>query len=300
MSFSAMGFGDIWKVDMDKLYVLLTWLVGQITKNYQIFLIVVAAITVMPVAKLYSEDKQYGFLKVALFMNMSVFIMMFSGLRQSIAMSVGLIAYKYVREKKPLRFLLLALIAIGFHHTGFMILLYYPLYHLRLTKNQLWFTIPVIGLVFVFNRQIFTWASSVLNRIIGEKYEVEIEETGAYLMIILFVLFAIAAYFFPDEDKIDAEMNGLRNFLLMAVLLQCFAPLHALSMRLNYYYIIFVPIVVPKTFKYAKDSIKTVANIARYIIVGFFVAYYLYTTYMRCQTGQSALGTYPYVPFWEH
>ena len=36
------------------------------------------------------------------------------------------------------------------------------------------------------------------------------------------------------------------------------------------------------------------------IIVGFFVAYYLYTTYISCQTGESALNTYPYVPFWDH
>jgi hypothetical protein len=95
-------------------------------------------------------------------------------------------------------------------------------------------------------------------------------------------------------------MNGLRNFLLMAVLLQCFAPVHTLAMRMNYYFIIFVPIIVPKIFKYAKDNIKDVAKIARGVIVGFFVAYYLYTTYVSCQTGISALNTYPYVPFWDH
>jgi hypothetical protein len=35
-------------------------------------------------------------------------------------------------------------------------------------------------------------------------------------------------------------------------------------------------------------------------MVGFFVVYYLYTTYRYCQTGMSPLNTYPYVPFWEH
>lgn len=297
--YSSIRFADVLKEDGDMLYFILNWLIGQVTKDFQVFLALVAVITALPIAIVYSEDKQYGFLKVVLFMNMSVFVMMFSGLRQSLAIAFGLIAYKYVREKKPLRFILFSLIALGFHHTGFMIFLYYPLYHLRLQKNQLWFTIPLVGAVFVFNKQIFSFASDIAFSIMGDKYNVEVQETGAYLMIILFALFAIAAFFFPDDEKMDDEMNGLRNFLLMAVLLQCFAPVHTLAMRMNYYFIIFVPIVVPKIFKYSKENIKDVAKIARGVIVAFFVAYYLYTTYISCRTGQSALDTYPYVPFWD-
>ena len=296
---SSYSFKDIWKADTDILYALLNWIVGQFTDNFQIFMMIVAAITVLPVAKLYSEDKQYGFLKVILFMNMSVFIMMFSGLRQAIAISVAMIAYRYVRKKKPLRFLLFALIALGFHHTGFIILLYYPLYHLKLTKNQQWFIIPGIAAVFVFNKQIFGLVTKLLHSVLGEKYDVEVQETGAYLMIMLFALFSIAAFFFLDEKKMDDETRGLRNFLLMTLLLQCFAPVHTLSMRMNYYFIIFVPIIVPKIFKYSKENIKDVSKIARIVIVGFFVAYYLYTTYISCQTGISSLDTYPYVPFWK-
>ena len=297
---SGMAFEKIFETDMDILYVFLSWLVGRFTDNFHTFLVVVAAITILPIAKVYSEDKQYGFLKIVLFMNMSVFIMLFSGLRQSLAIAFGLIAYMYARDKKPLRFLLFALIAFGFHHTGFMVLLYYPLCHIRLQKNHLWFAIPTIVTVFIFNKQIFSWLADIAFSILGAKYEAEVEETGAYMMIILFALFAIAAYFFPDEEKVDAEMNGLRNFLLMAVVLQCFAPVHTLAMRMNYYFIIFVPVVVPKILKYSKDNIKDVAKIARYVIVGFFVAYYLYTTYISCRTGVSTLDTYPYVPFWEH
>lgn len=298
--YATQSLPRLYEIDGDILYYLLNWLVGRFTRDYQVFMAIVAIITILPIAKIYSEDKQYGFLKIVLFMNMSTFVMIFSGLRQSLAIAVGMIAYEFVRRKKPFWFLFFALVAWGFHHTGFMVLLYYPLYYLKLNKNQLWFVIPVIGLVFAFNKQIFGLAADLMFSIMGEKYNVEVEETGAYLMIVLFVLFAIAAYFFPDEQKVDAEMSGLRNFLLMTVLLQCFAPVHALAMRMNYYFIIFVPIIVPKIFKYAKDNIKDVAKIARCVIVGFFVVYYLYTTYVSCQTGESALNTYPYVPFWEY
>ena len=299
VSYASLPFMDIWKTDMESLYVLLNWLIGKVTDDYQIFLTIVAALAILPIAVEYSKDRQYGFLKVVLFMNTSTFVMVFSGLRQSLALAVGMIAFKYVREKKPLRFLLFALIALGFHHTGFMILLYYPLYHLRLHRNQLWFAIPVIGSVFAFNKQIFAGLSDIATAIMGEKYDAEIQETGAYLMIVLFALFAIAAFFFPDEETMDDEAKGLRNFMLMTLLLQCFAPVHSLAMRMNYYFIIFVPIIVPKMLKHSKAHIKDVAHVAKLVMIGFFVAYYLFTTYQSCQTGQSSLNTYPYVPFWK-
>ena len=298
--YATQSLPRLYEIDGDILYYLLNWLVGRFTRDYQVFMAIVAIITVLPIAKIYSEDKQYGFLKIVLFMNMSVFTMVFSGLRQSLAIAMGLVAFEFVRKKKPFFFLLFALIALGFHHTGFMILLYYPLYHMRLNKNRLWMVIPVITAVFVFNKQIFGWATNLLFMVMGDKYNAEIQETGAYMMVILFALFAVAAYFFPDEEKMDDEARGLRNFLLMAVLLQCFAPVHSLAMRMNYYYIVFVPISVPKIFKHAKGGLKDIAKITKGVVVGFFVVYYLYTTFQSCRSGISALNTYPYVPFWEY
>lgn len=293
------NISTVFKEERDFLYWMLNWTVGQITNDFRVFLIIVSALTILPIAKIYSEDKQYGFLKIILFVNMSTFIMIFSGLRQSLAMAFGMIAYEFVRRKKPFFFLLFALIAFGFHHTAFILLLYYPLYYMRLRKNHLWFIIPSIVTVFIFNRPIFSFVTRLLSSLLGENYEAEVQDTGAYTMIILFILFAIVSYFFPDEEKMDAEAFGLRNFLLMTLLLQCFVPLHNLSMRMNYYFIIFVPITIPKMLKYSKDNIKDVARIAKAVIVCFFVIYFLYTVYDGYRTGISTLDTYPYVPFWE-
>lgn len=298
--YALCSFDTVLDSPRDILYWLLCWVVGRISDDFHVFLVVVAALTVIPIAVIYSQDKQYGFLKIVLFMNMSTFVMIFSGLRQSLAIAVGMIAYEFVRRKKPLWFLFFALVAWGFHHTAFMILLYYPLYYVKWHKNQLWFILPAIGLIFAFNDRIFEWATAFMYSIMGDKYEVEVQETGAYMMIVLFALFVVVAYFFPDEKKMDAEAFGLRNFLLMSLLLQCFAPVHTLAMRMNYYFIIFVPIAVPKMLKHTKDNIKDIAKIAKGVIVGFFVVYYLYTTFISCRTGISSLDTYPYVPFWEY
>jgi len=46
-------------------------------------------------------------------------------------------------------------------------------------------------------------------------------------------------------------------------------------------------------------SFADVAGLAKITMVGFFSIYFLYTVYSGCQTGDSTLNTYPYIPFWK-
>jgi hypothetical protein len=85
----------------------------------------------------------------------------------------------------------------------------------------------------------------------------------------------------------------------MALMLQCFAPVHVLAMRLNYYFIIFIPVLIPKILKYHKRSLKKLTIASQVVMIGFFVLYYLINTYESCKTGISDLNTYPYIPFWK-
>lgn len=294
---SSMSFADVFFKESDPLYWMLNWLVGQVTRNFQWFLAVVAVMSVIPIARLYAEDREYGFLKLVLFINMSTFAMLFSGLRQTLAISVGLLAYEYVRKQKLFPFLLWALVAFGFHHSGFMVFLMYPLYHMTLKKKHLWFVVPILLLVFIFNQPIFLWATSTLTSLFGDKYDAELQVSNSYTMIIFFVMLLLLAYILPDEKRMDKETLGLRNFLILVVILQFFAPVHTLAMRLNYYYIIFVPVLIPKVLKYARSV--DLAGMANAIMSLFFFCYYLISAYVACQGDGGALNTYPYVPFWK-
>ena len=83
------------------------------------------------------------------------------------------------------------------------------------------------------------------------------------------------------------------------MLLQCFVPLHSLAMRMNYYYLLFIPILIPKVIKNSKYYFNEVGYLANGVLSLFFLIYYLIKTYVSCSTGISSLGTYPYIPFWQ-
>ena len=296
---SVLSLKEIFRVEVEGLYLLLNWIVSRFTRDFQVLLSIIAVITTLPIAMVYCQDRKHGFLKIVLLMNMSTFVLLFSGLRQSIAIAIALIAYKYVKEKNLVKFLLTALIALGFHHSAFIIFTFYPLYHITLKKKHLWGVVPSVFFVFIFNKPIFNFATMLLGTISEDKYTAEIESTGAYSMLILFIVFAAFSYLFPHEKMMDQETLGLRNFLLVAVFFQCFAPIHMLAMRMNYYFIIFIPILIPKLLRYRTENEQDFILLAKSVLIVFFVGYYLITTYTSCKTGISALDIYPYVPFWK-
>ena len=113
-------------------------------------------------------------------------------------------------------------------------------------------------------------------------------------MLILFAVIAIFTFVIPDESKLDSDTVGMRNFLLFSVLLQTFAPLHSLAMRMNYYYIAFTPLVVTRVIKARSKTWSQIAIVARNVMVVFFITYFWLSA-----PKDNLLDTFPYYFFWE-
>ena len=287
---------EIFSAGIEPFFCLFNIGIKKITSSYQIYLSVIAFCTVCPIAKIYCEDKKYSYLKIILFVQMSTFVMLFSGIRQAWAMALGMIAYKYVRKRMIWKYLLVCMIALGIHTSAIILIFMYPIYYANFRKKHLLYLIPMIIVVFVFNRPIFGILGNVLS--IFMKYSFSVSNTNAYGTLILFFVLLIFCYVISDEKKMDRESVGLRNFLIMATVIQCFAPLHTLAMRMGYYYIVFIPLAVGKALAYRKQRYSQVTKLAEIVICVFFTLTFVWSLYQSYLTGISALDTVPYVPFW--
>lgn len=267
-------------------------LVTLFTNEPQMYL-AIAAITVS--ALIYPTYKRLCTdvtLTIVLFCIMSTFVMMFSGIRQMLAIGIGFIAYEFTRQKKLWQYVLMCLLALSIHSSGFMLAFMYPLYHVKITKKMVYLVVPALAMCFVFNQQIFGVLLSFLEQY--TRFDSEITSTGAYTMLILFGIFVVFSFLIPDEAKLDEETFGLRNFLLLSFALQMFAPLHHLAMRMNYYYIIFIPLLLPRIIACRSKRWGQVAILGRTVMVIFFLVYF----FVSASDGGS-LGTFPYHFFWE-
>ena len=269
-----------------------TKIVSLFTADPHMYLAITAAITVAMILPTYLEMNEDTSLSVALFSTMSTFVMMFSGIRQMLAIGIGFVAFYFVRKRKVWPYVIAVVIAVTFHTSAIMLAVMYPLYHVRITKKWLYAVVPAMMLVFVFNRQIFGVLTAILSRY--TRFEASTSSTGAFTTLILFAIFVVFAFLIPDEEKLDAETIGLRNFLLLSLVVQMFAPLHMLAMRMNYYYIIFIPLLIPKIIKNRSERWNEVAVTARHIMVAFFMIYFFVSAY-----NGGALNVFPYHFLWE-
>ena len=290
--YNASTFLDLFHNSSHEIgYKLLNKIIGITTNSYQVLLIVTAAICVYPLWYFYKRESENQLLTLALFVTVAPFVMYFSGIRQSIAMSLGVPAWYAAKNKKIIGFIITVLFAMQFHTSAIVLLALYPLYCAKITKKWLWFVIPCMIAVYVLRRQIFNFLFTFLWKEYGT-----IKETGAVNVLILLIMFAIYSYLIPDERRLDDDIIAMRNILLLSVTLQIFAMLHPLSMRMNYYFLLFVPILIPKIANRTRGQYAEVARLSSIVLTVYFIYYFL-SNILR---DNDDLNIFPYIPFWRN
>jgi len=296
--FSLYGNAD-WKyfaniaIDSEPAFPVLCKAVYTITNNEQVFTAVLAMLILFPVAYLYVKESENALMTIALFVITPLFHMFFSTIRQSIAMALMVPLYYFTKQKNLIPYFLIIGVAFLFHNSALVMLPFYWIYHVRVNKNWLLVIAPMLILSYVFNERLFIFSLRFLGDRYVERYG-EIVSTGAYAMLLLYMIFAVYSFMIPDTKLLDQDTIGLRNLLLFSVVLQSFAPLNNVAMRLNCYYILFHPLVIPRIANRATGRNKQIAFVSRAVICNFFFVYFIYNGY----AGSDTLEIFPYLPFW--
>lgn len=282
-------FRTIWSANLEPAYYFIIKIVSLFTDNFQWVIAISALISVVPIWRLYRKDGQNGLVVMLLFLTIAPFPMYFSGLRQAMAMAFVVPCYRYCKEKKLWKFLLTVFLAFFFHKSALIMVLIYPIYHLRLKKQiHILYLLPMMALIYIYNAPIFTFLSYIFYS--GFMEGVVLKETGAYEILLLLGLLLIYCFLLVDQDKVDDEIIGLRNILVLCVFLQTFTGINSLVMRLNYYFLLFVPLLIDKIMRYSDEKYNVLIKVSKVLMIAFFAVYYFYHAY----TGIDTLQVYPY------
>lgn len=290
MSWGELGSGIIGN-QFEAGYALLSKFISIITSDFHLVIITCALISIVPIWILYRDNAKHGFLIIVLFVCIAPFPMYFSGLRQILAMAFTIPCYKYCKEKDILKYLLMIVVAYLCHRSAIVLLLMYPVYHFKTQKRlNLFMILTIVAVVNLFKVQLFTISISLLD-VSYESYLEGIKSTGAYAIFALLILFLIYSYVLVDKNRLDEEIIGLRNVLVLCVILQSFASIHTIAMRMNYYYLIFIPLLIPKIIDAGNTKYRQIIELSIVLMGSFFFVYYFY----NAMTGSDTLGIYPYV-----
>ncbi len=276
--FKALSWQQIVEYKGDELvFSALTKVIGAIFSSPQIYLSIIAIASVGPVMYLYKREVKGALLCCSFFLISLVFEIFFSGLRQAVAVGLTVPAFYFAKDKKIFKFILVVLFAMTFHLSAAIMFLIYPIYHAKITRKWLWFVLPIMAIIYRFNSEIFNF----LLLFSGEKYYTKygvwgLGTTNQYGLLVLFVLIAVYCFVVLDEEQADADDIGFRNLLLLATLIQFFAPLHFIVSRMNYYFILFIPIALTRANYKCKPQFWQLTKIASAVMTVYFIVYFFF------------------------
>lgn len=276
-------------------FAIFTKLVRSVTSSEMVYLGLVAAIILWPISWLYYKESKEPILTMLLFLILPLFGMFFSGFRQSIAIALTVPAYCFVRRREKVKFVLVVLLAMLFHQSAAIVFLLYPVYHMREIKRKaVILLIPIVALCYLYSDVLYFFFLTFAGDFYQERYA-SLSATGAYAMLFLFIALLVFSFLFRDENLVDEELVGMRNILILSVLLQCFTSVSQFAMRMNYYFLLFLPLLIPRVIWQTSGKNAYTCKIADYVFCIYFLYYFLSKSYAQ----ESFFQIYPYLPFWK-
>ena len=288
------SFGNLSEMQWELGYTIYNKLVSMISENFRVFLIVTALIVLLPIYFLYSKERRYALLSILLFINMPCFLMIFSGLRQAIAISIGVLIYLMLENKKYVLSALLFAVAVFFHSSAIVLALTYVAFFVKIKTKHLYYILPVALGIYIWRVPLFYFILDFLPSRYVEFYS-DLQQTGAIGMLILFLIFCAFSFVILDEDAMSKRDYFLRNMLLISTLFQIFVPIHGWVQRASYYFLIFVPIAIVSVVQAPKRYLKNISDLAVVVMGCFFALYFFYNA---AYSTDNLLDVFPYQFFW--
>lgn len=264
-------------------YLAFNWALGRIGDNYQILLVASALFSIVPVAILFYRESVSLELSYIIYLSLQSFLICFSGLRQGISVGICMIAFIFIKKRKWWTFVLLVLLAASFHYSSFLFLIAYPLYYLKISKRNRWYSVLVLFIVYLFKTPLFMLLSKLL------KTNAVIEDTGAVTFFIVFSLVYIFCFLFANENE---KNNGLLNLIFGACFCLAFTGVFSIAMRVGYSFMNMLPLILPIALHDMNNrNLKLASQI---VVVTAFILFALNGLYSTSWT-----MSYPYKFFWE-
>ncbi len=249
-------------------YIVLNRIIALLTDDVQWLFVVVATFSMVVLYKLIVKESRDPVLSVFLFISLRFLYFMMSGLRQGIAIFLCVIAYRFIKQRKLIPFVLLVLLASQFHMTAILFLIAYPLSYLRFNNTNVAVVTFVGVLVFLMFNQILTPVLGILPEYYSgytESVRFAENKLGNILVAVIQAIFLCVSLFSSYRTHRKGEKNQIftkeysesdfMHFMMLISILFSLISLRATTLdRLYYYFWIFAVVYIPNVLREVRKS----------------------------------------------
>lgn len=286
---SSLGLGDllsrlrlistanlVYPFDYESGYVVLNWLVSFLGGNFQIFLMVNAAICTAAFGTFIYKHSECPWLSFCILLSFEYYIYAFGILRQTLAIAFLLFALSYIEDNKTGKALLLIFIAFTMHRAALLYVVMFYFARHRVSKGKYQKIIAVFFTLFFVGPFIIPPAIKLVFKVVGRSDYIE-NVTGATLnnYIILLLLIAVGIYFLGDFNgtRWSKKTNMMLGGFLLAIPIGIMGMYSENFGRLGQMFSIMIVPLIPNVIQHQQDRVIRVLGkaIVFVLMLGFMV-----------------------------
>lgn len=274
-------------------YFFLNWALSHLGGDYQLFVSLEALFVTVCFGNMLYRYSPSPIQSICYHFGLLFFVFHFSALKQSFAMAFLMLAFDQIVQRKPIRFLLLVMIASQFHYPSLVFLPAYWITKIKPGKSYLLLLAAALAITFVFRNQLL---NLMLDSYKGSEEEATMEGI-AFLRTksIIMILIVVAAVVFRRPTEDDFVYGYLLEFMGIAIVFQTFCGFSNMFERLADYYfqfsVVFIPMVFDKNQKQKSLFNWRIMDIVYTFAPFVFCSYAIYRYLITFQ------GDYHFVPF---
>lgn len=214
--------------------------------DYQLFVSSIALFVTICFGRLLYRYSPSPVQSICYHFGLLLFTFHFSSLKQSIAMAFLMLAFDQIVNRKPVRFVLIVLIAAQFHFPALVFLPAYWIAKMKIGRNYIILLGIMLILTYSFRSQLLSWMLSLYK---DEEVFVSMEgvrffRTKALIMVVI----VAASIVFRKPRAEDRIYSILLEFMGIAIVFQTFCGYNNIFERLADYYFQFSVIFIPMVF----------------------------------------------------
>lgn len=279
---NLVDFLNFCEVEIDK-YLLqegnfysFVWLISRITHNVHIFLVIITLIIVVCVFNFIVYHSEDFTVSCILYICLGLMTFNMNGMRQSIAMSICLLAYGFATKKRFVPFLLTVLFAMTFHISAVVFL---PVYLLCAFSEIHFSTLLIFGVLFIaFSSKIAMLYDSIASK---DYASADSMESGGFVIIAIYLLVLAMILLFRKKFEPESKINSV--FALCFVGFVIYSTRYFSTQifeRISYYYYYFIVLAIPKLSRIFDLKSRTAFNLIIYLLSIALFAYRISATNM--------------------
>lgn len=219
-------------------YIFFNWMLGKFSSDGRSIIIAMSFAVLIPIFYWIKNESSWPELGLVIFVGTGMWNMSMGIFRQFLAMAILTCSYKYIREQKFWKFLVVVIAASLFHQTAMIFVLAYFAYKIPINSKTLCASASVSIVLWLSGNRIFQFLS-VFSRI---KYEAS---TDGGVTLLLFLWACILGVFAVFKGHISLPLKLYYMQVLIAAVSQPIALAFSLWARIVLYFSVSLSILLP-------------------------------------------------------